>query len=221
MSESMQAYYAARASEYDAVYRKPERQADLRAIEAWLPAWFQGARVLEVACGTGYWTRFIAPAAASVQGIDTAPETLRIAEARLAEAGGAAPKVRFQIGDAYALAASTPRCDAAFAGFWFSHIPKARAGGFLAGLGSVLAPGARVVLIDNRFVEGSSTPISERDGEGNTYQARRLGDGSAHRVLKNFPSEAELRALAEGIGTDVDYQAWSYYWALTWRTRMP
>ncbi|MBI5579216.1 MAG: class I SAM-dependent methyltransferase, partial [Deltaproteobacteria bacterium] len=33
----MQSYYAARAPEYDSVYRKPERQPDLRSIEGWLP----------------------------------------------------------------------------------------------------------------------------------------------------------------------------------------
>jgi len=221
MSTSMQNYYAARASEYDAVYLKPERQADLRAIEAWLPARFERAHVLEVACGTGYWTRFIAPVAASVLGIDTAPETLQIAEARLAESRVAEPRVRFQVGDAYALPTSEPQCDAAFAGFWFSHIPKARVREFLAGLGSVLARGAKVVLIDNLFVEGSSTPLSERDAEGDTYQARKLDDGSAHRVLKNFSAEAELRAAAQGVGTDVDYKAWSYFWALSYTTRMP
>jgi demethylmenaquinone methyltransferase/2-methoxy-6-polyprenyl-1,4-benzoquinol methylase len=221
MSASIQDYYAARAPEYDAIYRKPERQADLRAIEAWLPARFERRRVLEVACGTGYWTRFIAPVAASVLGIDAAPQTLRIAEARLAEAQVAEPKVRLQVGDAYALPASEPRCDAAFAGFWFSHIPKARVREFLAGLGAVLAPGAKVVLIDNRFVEGSSTPLGERNAEGDTYQARKLDDGSAHRVLKNFPSEAELRADAEGFATDIEYKAWPYYWALSYSTRMP
>ena len=218
MSVSMQTYYAARASEYDAIYRKPERQADLRAMEAWLPARFERAHVLEIACGTGYWTRFIAPAAASVLGIDAAPETLQIAEARLAEVPIVASRVRFQVGDAYALPASEPKCDAAFAGFWFSHIPGARVREFLAGLSAVLAPGATVVLIDNLFVEGSSTPVSEHDSEGNTYQARRLADGSVHRVLKNFPTEAELRALAAGAGTNVSYQAWPYYWALQYTT---
>ncbi len=217
MSVSMQTYYAARAPEYDAIYRKPERQADLRAIEAWLPARFARARVLEVACGTGYWTRFIAPVALSVLGVDAAPETLRMAEARMAEAGVEA-NVRFEVGDAYALAASEPKCDGAFAGFWFSHIPKARVREFLTGLGAVLAPGARVVLLDNLFVEGSSSPISERDGEGNSYQARKLADGSVHRVLKNFPSEAELRATAEGLGTNVAYQAWPHYWAVQYTT---
>lgn len=50
----MQAYYAARAREYDQDCAKPERQADLRAIERWLPPLFAGTRVLEVACGTAY-----------------------------------------------------------------------------------------------------------------------------------------------------------------------
>jgi len=44
--------------------------------------------------------------------------------------------------------------------------------------------------MDNRYVDGSSTPISERDADGNTYQRRRLADGSDNRVLKNFPTEA-------------------------------
>ena len=62
----MKEYYAARAKEYDQIYAKPERQTDLRLIEQWLPSRFEGARVLEVAAGTGYWTQFIAPVAASV-----------------------------------------------------------------------------------------------------------------------------------------------------------
>jgi len=209
---SLQSYYAARADEYDEVYRKPERQADLRQIEQWLPALLAGETVLEVACGTGYWTQFIAPVATAVVAIDAAAETLRIAEGRLA-----AGNVRFEIGDAYAL----PRqrgCTAAFAGFWFSHVEIERQREFLAGLNAALVPGARVVLLDNLFVEGSSSPIADQDGAGNTYQSRKLRDGSSHRVLKNFPSESQLRALAdEGLGVAATYQCWAYYWAFEYR----
>ena len=207
----LQAYYAARAHEYDAVYRKPERQPDLREIERWLPTLLSGRRVLEVACGTGHWTQFIAPVAESVVAIDSAVETLRIAEQRVV-----ASNVVFEVGDAYAL----PRgkaFTAAFAGFWWSHVPLERQHAFLRGLDASLAPGARVVLLDNRFVEGSSTAIAERDAVGNTYQVRTLADGSTHRVLKNFPAEAELRALlATGLGESVDYRAWRFYWALVY-----
>src|SRR6186997_1836630 len=92
----MEDYYAARASEYDAIYRKPERQADLRAIEQWLPPRLAGARVLEIACGTGYWTQFIAPVARHVTALDAAPETLAIAKARVPGSN-----VEFVVGDAY------------------------------------------------------------------------------------------------------------------------
>lgn len=208
---AMQAYYAARAPEYDAVYLKPERQADLRAIEQWLPPVFAGARVLEVACGTGYWTRLIAPVAAEVLALDCAPETLAIACRRVP-----AEHVRFVAGDAYELPRDAGCFDAAFAGFWFSHVPIARRVEFLRGLNAVLRPGARVVLLDNCRVEGSSSPVSARDAEGNTWQVRRLGDGSTHRVLKNFPSEAELRAALAGLGSGFALTRWPFYWACSY-----
>jgi ubiquinone/menaquinone biosynthesis C-methylase UbiE len=209
----MQSYYVARASEYDRVYQKPERQADLRQIEAWLPAVLPGATVLEIACGTGYWTQFIAPVASAVVAIDSAPETLQIARQRVA-----ASNVQFQVGDAFALAQTGRSFDAAFAGFWFSHVPLERQREFLTGLNAALTPGARVVLLDNLFVEGSSSAIAEQDGNGNTYQSRSLSDGSTHRVLKNFPTEAQLHALAtEGLGEVAAYRRWQYYWAFEYR----
>ncbi len=205
---ALQSYYAARASEYDRVYLKPERQTDLRAIERWLPPKFAAARVIEIACGTGYWTRFIAPVAARVLALDAAPETLAIARQRVA-----AGKVDFRLGDAYALPQDAGRFDAAFAGFWFSHIPKARRREFLLGLAARLAPGAKVVLLDNLYVEGSSSPLSARDADGNTFQTRRLADGSTHTVLKNFPAEAELLELVADLGVRPAFSAWQYYWA--------
>jgi demethylmenaquinone methyltransferase/2-methoxy-6-polyprenyl-1,4-benzoquinol methylase len=209
----MQSYYAARAVEYDDVYSKPERQHDLRQIETWLPSLLAGEVVLEVACGTGYWTQFFAPVALSVVAIDSAPETLRVARHRVI--GG---EVSFRVGDAYALTPDRLDFTAAFAGFWFSHVPLERQREFLVQLNAALRPGARVVLLDNLFVEGSSSPISERDDAGNTYQRRELRDGSTHRVLKNFPSEARLFALTEGgIGASAVYHHWQYFWAFEYR----
>ena len=213
----MQSYYMARAGEYDDVYRKPERQADLREVEQWLPSVLLRETVLEVACGTGYWTQFIAPVASSVVAIDSAPETLRIAEERVA-----ASNVVFQVGDAYALPPSGRRFSAGFAGFWFSHVPLERQREFLLGLNASLRPGAKVVLLDNLFVEGSSSAVSERDTEGNTYQFRKLNDGSTHRVLKNFPTKAQLHALAEaGSGESAAYRSWRFYWAFEYRVPEP
>lgn len=205
---TMQSYYAARAAEYDRIYLKPERQTDLRRIEQWLPPKFAGARVIEIACGTGYWTQFIAPLASHVLALDSAAATMRIAKTRVPEG-----KVDFMVGDAYALPQNLGRLDAAFGGFWFSHVPKARRREFLLGLAARLEPGAKVVFLDNHYVEGSSSPVSARDAEGNTFQTRQLDDGSAHDVLKNFPSEAELLELVSGLGKRPAYTSWQYYWA--------
>jgi demethylmenaquinone methyltransferase/2-methoxy-6-polyprenyl-1,4-benzoquinol methylase len=203
----MQSYYAARAPEYDQVYQKPERQADLRALETTMPALFAKRSVLEVACGTGYWTQFLAPLAANIVALDAAPETLAIARQRVPAAS-----VQFVVGDAWDLPHSTPQPDAAFAGFWFSHIPKQQRTLFLAGLHQRLQAGAKVVFLDNRYVAGSSTPVAEVDANGDSWQIRPLADGSTHRVMKNFPEEVELHAMIAGLGHGGKFMVWEYFW---------
>lgn len=224
-SDPLPAYYAARAPEYDRVYLKPERQADLRAIEAWLPAQFAGhcrAGLLELACGTGYWTRFLVPVSPALLALDAAEPTLAIARERIArQCAAASSRVSFEIGDAYALAgvALGRPFDAAYAGFWWSHVPRERLGAFLADLHQRLAPGARVVFLDNLNVDGSSTPLSDWDDAGNSYQARPLADGSVHRVLKNFPDQAELDGVIQAAGgQSLQHQRWPHYWAVSYRT---
>jgi hypothetical protein len=49
-------YYNKRLQEYETVYTKPERQADLNALLARLQTDMSRREVLELACGTGWWT---------------------------------------------------------------------------------------------------------------------------------------------------------------------
>lgn len=213
--DSLQAYYAKRAAEYERIYSKSERQADLGRLRARIAELFSGRTVLEIACGTGYWTEVIAPHARSIAAIDFADETLEIARSKKYPAG----RVEFRQGDAYALPDFGRRHDALFAGHWWSHVPLARLDAFLAGVSKSVAPGSLVAFHDNRYVEGSSTPLSRRDSEGNTFQTRRLDDGSTHDVLKNFPSERELIERASIHGQDASVQWYDYYWLLTYRTK--
>lgn len=204
----MQDYYAARAQEYERIYAKSERQGDLRRMESWLSGVLAGRSVLELACGTGYWTQFYAPTARRVVGIDSAQPTLDIARARL-PAG-----VELRQGDAYRLPRFDAPFDAAFAGFWWSHVPRLRIAGFLQGLHAALQPGARIVFMDNRFVPGSSTPIAERDADGDTFQLRTLDDGSVYRILKNFPGADALLDAVEPFAAQASYHQWHFFWAL-------
>lgn len=206
-------YYARRAATYERVYHKPERQADLRAMEAALPALFEGRRVLEIACGTGWWTPHGAARALRWLATDLNPETMAVARAKPMPAC-----VEFRRVDAYTMAElGDETFDGAFAGCWWSHVPLSRLPGWLDTLHARLAPGARVVMLDNSFVQASSTPITRHDDEGNGYQQRTLDDGSTHEVLKNFPSFEQARAMLGPRARDLQWTAHTHYWVLSYR----
>jgi ubiquinone/menaquinone biosynthesis C-methylase UbiE len=206
-------YYRRRASEYERVYDKPERQDDRRSLHAAIPAYFTGRRVLDVACGTGYWTRRLAGTATSVIAIDIANETLDIARASAREDDG----IEYRLGDAWDLAAVDGAVDAALVAFWWSHVRREDLARFLDGLHRRLRLGARVLVVDNRYVEGSNYPITRTDGTGNTYQRRALESGAEFEVLKNFPTASEVRAavLAAGGGEPTVHEL-PHFWYATY-----
>lgn len=203
-------YYKRRAAYYERVYQKPERQADLRAMEASLAAPFAGRRVLEIACGTGWWTPHAARDARRWLATDANPETMAVARAKALPAA-----VELRQVDAYTLdGLGDESFDAAFAGCWWSHVPLQVLPGWLATLHARLEPGARVVMLDNSFVQTSSTPLSRRDEAGNTYQDRALDDGSVHEVLKNFPTADEAFAVLGPRAREPRWTAYEHYWVL-------
>jgi len=202
-------YYARRASEFEKVYARPERQRELAALRQMLPPWFAGEAVLEVACGTGYWTEVIAGAARSILATDVSDEMLDIARRKHY---GRCP-VALRRADAYTLAGVQGEFSAGLAAFWWSHVPRPRRRPFLEAFHARLAPGARVVLLDNVYVDGSSSPPAPApDREGNTYSLRRLADGSEWRILKNYPTETEVREDLSPLAAEVEYGAMKHYW---------
>jgi SAM-dependent methyltransferase len=208
MSTGTEAYYQARAREYDAVYDKPERQSDLRKLRAWLPDLVAGRHVLEVAAGTGYWTDVYADVADSVVATDANGATLDVARARRTW-----PRtVSFVLADAFELSRVEGHFDAAVVGFFWSHITHDRLERFLGGLVDRLTSGAPVVFIDNRHVVGSNYAITRTDPGGNTYQERVLADGSHWEVLKNFPTVEQVRARLAPLSTTVTIDELDYYW---------
>lgn len=211
--EELLAYYARRAREYERIYEKPERQADLIRLRGWLWEMLAGHRILEVACGTGYWTAELAPAATAIIATDASPEVLALARQKPYPPN----RVRLEIADAYALADVPGDFTAGLAAFWWSHVPRERQAAFLTGFHARLGPGATVVLIDNRYVPGSSTPIARRDETGNTYQQRLLADGTTHEVLKNFPTPAELERVFAPSARELSFMEFQYYWGLCYR----
>lgn len=214
MRTGTEEYYRGRALEYDRVYDKPERKADLRELVPWVSSQLAGRRVLEVAAGTGWWTGSYADGAAEVTATDFNAATLDVAKARRQWPAS----VRFLEADAFDLESVSGRFDAAFVGFFWSHVPLTQLDGFLDRLAERLGLRARVVIIDNRYVEGSNQPVVRTDFSGDTYQNRRLEDGTTWEVLKNFPTPAEVRTRLARVGEeDVEVNELDYYWSATFR----
>lgn len=211
----MEQYYAKRAAVYEQVYDKPERQHELEWLRRRVPEVFANRKVLEVACGTGYWTQFIARKAKKVYACDINEPVLEIAREK------PIPRDRavFFKADAVSLEGAPSGCDAAFAGFWWSHVKKSDLGRFVQSLAAHVEPGAIVAILDNSFAAGSSTPISRRDAEGNTYQRRKLASGEEYEVLKNFPSAEELAETVRPVAREAHLESLTYYWLLVFRLR--
>jgi SAM-dependent methyltransferase len=216
--EAMAHYYARRAAVYERVYHRPERQDELRRLEARVAETFAGRRVLEVAAGTGWWTVHGASRARHWLATDRQDETLAVLRAKHPPAA-----VTTRLADAYALqaelgaTAATDPFDAAFAGCWWSHVPRPRLAAWLQSLHDLLPAGARVVMLDNAWSARWSTPLHRTDADGNTYQWRELDDGSRHEVVKNFPTPEEAAAALGPRAHDLQWTAGEHYWVLDYR----
>jgi hypothetical protein len=78
-----------------------------------------------------------------------------------------------------------------------------------------LLPGSLAVFVYNRLVPRSVHPVARRDQQGNTYQERRMRDGTSWDVIKNFPDPDELRTRLSSFGQSVGVDELDNYW-LAW-----
>ena len=201
-------FSAARAAEFDNFYLREECQFEVRAIEKWLAPKFVDTKAIELACGAGFWTQFLAKMVRGMVALDASEKDRSLAQERVPD-----DKVKFMTGDAYQLPPDLGRFNAGFAAHWISAVPRVRRLAFFQTLASVMVPGAEVVLLDHAYVEGVSAPVAASDADGNTYQSMRLKDGSNLRVIRNYPTEAELRFALGNHGVRAKLTRWKYFWA--------
>jgi demethylmenaquinone methyltransferase/2-methoxy-6-polyprenyl-1,4-benzoquinol methylase len=189
-------YYRARAGEYDRVYAVRPDVRELLALVGELPI---GGEVLELACGTGQWTRLIAERARAVTAVDAAPEALAIARERVGSEA-----VRFVRADVFDWRPEK-RYDTVFFAFWLSHVPPARLAAFWRMVGDALAPGGRVVFVDNGPGEAAAEDVL--DGAPVPAVRRRLDDGREYRVVKVFHDTRRLVGELAELGWSADVRA--------------
>lgn len=188
-------YYAARAPEYDDWWWKRGRyavtpdeharwDADIAEADAALEAFAPRGQVLELAAGTGIWTRKLVRMADRVVAVDANTETLALntTQAELVQADIFAWKPGEQF-------------DVVFFGFWLSHVPEERFDEFWGLVRSALGENGRVFLID-------SGPKETEPGDDR--QVRQLADGREFRIVKRFWQPDELARRIRPLGFELD-----------------
>ncbi len=211
---AMKEYYSKRAPEYEGIYHRddPVRQYEQERIKSELQAVFNRKSVLEIACGTGYWTETIAAVARETTGIDASAAVLEIARSKGIPA-------RFIIGDAYELSAVDGNFDAGCANFWLSHVEKANIGKFLHGLHDRIGSGSPVFMADNVYLEGLGGTLIRKPGAPDTYKLRQLQDGTTHEIVKNYYSADELKNMFKDFADELHVEIGRCFWWIKYKTR--
>ena len=193
--EEQKRYYAARAPEYDDWWFRrgrygfgPEEtenwDADVAEVEAAVEAFVPRGSMLELAAGTGIFTRKLVRLAERVVAVDANAETLALntPEAELVQADVFAwrPEELF---------------DLVFFSFWLSHVPEERFDEFWELVRSALRPDGRVFLID-------SGPRGDATDHGE--QLRQLADGREFTIVKRYWTPRQLEARLRPLGFALD-----------------
>ncbi len=198
--EQQREYYAARAPEYDDWWwrrgryvldaaREQRWLADVAEAEDRLRAFAPRGDVLELAAGTGIWTRKLVPLADRVVAVDANVETLALntpaAELVQADVFEWTPPAQF---------------DVCFFSFWLSHVPEDRFDAFWALVRTALRPGGRVFLVDSSSGDRAHTATGQ-EGE---LETRTVSDGRAFRIVKRRWAPGELAERVRPLGFDLD-----------------
>ncbi len=205
-------YYEDRSAEYEDVWFRrgpydlgPESNARWfaeterleRAGQAFADS---GGSVLELACGTGMWTRFLAATAERLLAVDASPAVLEINRGRHSAANVEFAQVDLWDWDP----PGDEQFDRIFMGFFISHIPPERFAPFWDRMRGWLAPGGSVFVCDDA-ANSSREQTSPRVENGPEHaHVRSLNDGTEYSIVKIFYSPAELTSKLAEIGWSAD-----------------
>lgn len=190
-------YYRARAPIYDKTYKRvgpydrgraanQAWKAELARIADRLAEVEIGGHLLELGCGTGYWTELLASRADRITAIDGAPEMIEMARTRLGHLDTVDLQVQELI-DAWSPDADCYDGVAAF--FFIEHVPDQRLDVLLRRIAHCLRPGAAIVL-----AEGAGG-----DEPGTQVETRELGE-RWYRVVERRRSPSDLAAAFDRAG---------------------
>ena len=207
---TLREYYNRRAQEFESIYHRddPVRQEEQASLATRMKEVLKERSVLEIACGTGFWTEIASQTAYRIVAIDNSAEMLRIAQSKPIRPD----KVLFLQADAYALRSVPGIFNGAIANFWFSHIPKSRINEFLIGLHKRIGRSGVVFMADKVYVPGVGGELITPSSSEDTFKVRELSNGSKHKILKNYYTEDQIRQILMPVTSNLNIHMGSCFW---------
>ena len=207
-----QRYYEARAPIYDQLYLRQGRYAvddaawtanwhrETGELEGFVQALPADGSVLELAPGTGLWTRFLAPRARHLVAVDGSPAMLARNEA-LRDGD----RIRSVEADLFVWE-QDERFDLIFTGFFLSHIPPGRWAPFWQKVAGWLAPGGTLAFVDDSWAPDRPRSSDRVEGGPDHAHIRRLDDGP-YTIVKRFFRPEELERAFGEVGLDAEVRS--------------
>jgi demethylmenaquinone methyltransferase/2-methoxy-6-polyprenyl-1,4-benzoquinol methylase len=181
--------------------------AQVAQVDAGLAEAKLSGDVLELACGTGWWTERLARTARHLTCVDASLETIEVNRTRLSAAGLSLPS--YKVADLFEWS-PTGTYDAVFFSFWLSHVPDDRFASFWLKVAAALRPGGRAYLIDS-LPDETSTAHDQRMPDPDGIQERRLDDGRTFRIVKLFREPADLSSSLQALGWRTAFERTANY----------
>ena len=186
-------YYRERAAEYDDWWMRrgsyalqPDLQhrwnCDVAQVETAVHEFAPTGDVLELACGTGLFTRHVAQHANHITALDSSTEVIAINRARLPDA-----HIEYIVGDVFTWPFPVSAYDEVVFTYWLSHVPDDRLDAFWGNVGATLKQNGRVFLVDS-----STLPSGGVTGSSGRTEHRTLDDGRSFHVVKRYWTPVEL-----------------------------
>lgn len=203
-------YYNDCAFQYDDFYVNKERHNDYRKIKQKITKEIKDKSILELACGTGYWTSFFLKFSTTVTSIDKSINMLNIAKNKINN-----NNVLFINDDVYSLNnIENNKYEVIISVFLYSHITLQNRDVFFKTMHSKIKNNGTIILIDNLHIKGSSFPINKTDKYGNRFQKRKLLNNSYYMVLKNLLNKQDF---FKKNNYSIEYEEFDYCWYVKYK----
>jgi demethylmenaquinone methyltransferase/2-methoxy-6-polyprenyl-1,4-benzoquinol methylase len=197
---SMFMYYNERAEEYEDIYIQGAGPASIADPQAYktevsilenIVKKFCHGKIIDIACGTGFWLPNYAFQCSHITLIDQSSKMISECESKI-NSLGINDKCTLLKDDFLEYQFGTSKFDFALIGFFLSHLNKEQERAFFEKLRTILKPSGNFLIFDSTW----NTERAKTRAKQGKHQ-RKLNDGRTYDIYKRYFDESDIKIMAK------------------------